>query len=100
MSRVAIITGGGTGIGAAAARRLADAEFDLVLVGRRPGPLEALRAELGGEALAVAVDIGEPAAPALVVERALEAFGRLDVIVNNAAVIETGPLDSFSRESF
>jgi NAD(P)-dependent dehydrogenase (short-subunit alcohol dehydrogenase family) len=100
MSRVAIITGGGTGIGAAAARVLAAHGLDLVLVGRRAQPLHTVRGELGDRPLAIAVDIGEPSAPALIVERALERFGRIDVIVNNAAVIQTGPLDSYTRVTF
>jgi NAD(P)-dependent dehydrogenase (short-subunit alcohol dehydrogenase family) len=100
MSRVAIVTGAGTGIGAAAARMLAAHGHELVLVGRRAEPLRALADELGAGTLATPIDIGDPSAPATVVERTLERFGRIDVIVNNAAVIETGPLDSFSRESF
>lgn len=98
--RVAIVTGGGTGIGAAASKLLAANGLDVVLVGRRPEPLEAVRAELGGQALAIAADLGDPAAPALIVEQTLAAVGRIDVIVNNAAVIRTGPLDSVTRETF
>jgi NAD(P)-dependent dehydrogenase (short-subunit alcohol dehydrogenase family) len=100
MSRVAIITGGGTGIGAATAKELAARELEVVLVGRRPEPLADVRAELGGRALTIAVDIGEPSAPAAIVERTLAEFGRIDVIVNNAAIIQTGPLESFRREAF
>src|SRR5205085_11297448 len=44
--------------------------------------------------------LGYPAAASAVVERALAAFGRVDVVVNNAAVIRTGPLDSVARETF
>jgi len=98
--RVAIVTGGGTGIGAAAARLLAEKGLGVVLVGRRREPLEAVRAELGDSAVAVAADLGDPEAPASVLEQALAAFGQLDVIVNNAAVIRTGPLDSVGREEF
>ena len=101
MSRVAIITGAGTGIGAASARLLAARGLDVVLVGRRAEPLQAVSAELGDRgALAVAADVGAPSAPALIVERALERFGRIDVIVNNAAVIRTGSLESFARATF
>lgn len=98
--RVAIVTGAGTGIGAAIARRLAGDGLELVLVGRRAGPLLDVGGEVGGRALTVAVDIGEPSAPRTVVERALSEFGRIDVIVNNAAVIRTGALDEFDREQF
>jgi NAD(P)-dependent dehydrogenase (short-subunit alcohol dehydrogenase family) len=98
--RVAIVTGAGSGIGAAIARRLADDGLALVLVGRRAQPLEEVRASLGEGVLAVAADVGEPSAPALIVARALETFGRIDVIVNNAAVIRTGPLASVDRAQF
>jgi NAD(P)-dependent dehydrogenase (short-subunit alcohol dehydrogenase family) len=99
-ARVAIVTGGGTGIGAAAARLLAENGLRVVLVGRRPDPLEAACVQLGDHAVAVAADLGDPAAPASVVDRAVAAFGRIDVIVNNAAVIRTGPLDSVTRDTF
>lgn len=99
MSRVAIVTGAGSGIGAATARILAEKDLDLVLVGRRLEPLEAVIADVGG-GIAVSADIGEPSAPGGIVERALDAYGRIDVIVNNAAVIRTGPLSSVTRESF
>jgi C-7 ketoreductase len=100
MGRVAIITGAGTGIGAASARLLASHGLDVVLVGRRAALLEAVRAQLGERALVVAADIGEPGAPEAIVARTLEAFGQLDVIVNNAAVIESGPIDAVTREMF
>jgi NAD(P)-dependent dehydrogenase (short-subunit alcohol dehydrogenase family) len=100
MSRVAVITGAGTGIGAASARMLAEDGLHVVLVGRRPEPLEEVRAAIGGSTLAIAADIGEPESPQRVVDETLAAFGRLDVVVNNAAIIDDGPLDSFSRERF
>ncbi len=100
MSRVAIITGAGTGIGAATASLLAGHGLDVVLVGRRPQPLANVRKELGARALVVATDVGDPAAPELIVGKTIEAFGRIDVIVNNAAVIAPGPIDSITREAF
>jgi NAD(P)-dependent dehydrogenase (short-subunit alcohol dehydrogenase family) len=99
-NRVAVVTGAGTGIGAEAARLLARNGLDLVLVGRRREPLEAVGAGLDGSFVAVSADLGDPAAPARIVDEALAAFGRLDVVVNNAAVIQNGPLDSFSRAVF
>src|SRR5689334_22777322 len=96
-NRVAVVTGAGTGIGAEAARLLSRNGLDLVLGGRRREPLEAVGAGLDGSFVAVSADVGDSAAPARIVEEALAAFGRLDVVVNNAAVIQNGPLDSFSR---
>ena len=63
-------------------------------------PLEAVRSELGGRPLAIAADVGEPSAPEAIVRAALEAFGGVDVIVNNAAVIRTGSVGSFDRAAF
>jgi NAD(P)-dependent dehydrogenase (short-subunit alcohol dehydrogenase family) len=100
MSRVAVVTGGGTGIGAAAARLLAENGLQVALVGRRPEPLEEVRAQIGGRTLAIAADLGDPATPRRIVDETLAVFGRLDVLVNNAAVIRNGPLDSHTRERF
>lgn len=100
MRRAALVTGGGTGIGAAAAKLLAAKGLDVAVVGRRAELLEAVRAELDGNAVAIVADVAEPDAPQRIVEEVLRAFGRLDVLVNNAAVIQNGPLESFTREVF
>jgi len=84
---VALVTGGGTGIGRATARELARAGARVAICGRRPEPLEQVRAELeaaGGECLVVATDLRKPQGVVDLVDRALERFGRIDVLVNNA----------------
>jgi citronellol/citronellal dehydrogenase len=84
---IALVTGGGTGIGRATALELARAGASVVVCGRRPEPLEETRAaveELGAESLAVAADVREPEQVEALVEAALERFGRIDVLVNNA----------------
>jgi meso-butanediol dehydrogenase / (S,S)-butanediol dehydrogenase / diacetyl reductase len=98
--RVAIVTGAGSGIGAAAARLLADQGLTVALVARREEPLRALAEELDGRGLAVPSDLARPEAPAEVVERVLAARGRLDVIVNNAASFKLTLLEDVSREEF
>ncbi len=101
--RVALITGGGSGIGAAAARRFARQHTAVAVVGRRPQPLAEVVSQLeaaGGQALAIPADLGDPAAPQRIVEAVVAAFGRMDVLVNCAAAIKHLPVDQASRELF
>jgi len=80
--KVAILSGGGTGIGAATARRFAVEGAGVVVTGRRREPLEAVAAETGG--LAVAGDAADPSHAPQAVAAALERFGSLDIVVANA----------------
>ncbi len=101
--RVALITGGGTGIGAAAARLFAENDTAVVVVGRRPGPLaDTVKSvqEKGGQALAVSADLADPQAPQRIIECVVNAFGRLDVLVNNAAAIQHLPIEQATQELF
>jgi citronellol/citronellal dehydrogenase len=85
--RTALVTGGGTGIGRATALELAGSGARVVVCGRREEPLARVREEIdaaGGECLAIAADLREPDAVAAMVDAALERFGALDVLVNNA----------------
>ena len=82
--KVAIISGGGTGIGAATARLFAREGAKVVVTGRRPEPLEAVAAETGGRA--VPGDVTVPGQAETAVAAALEAFGGLDVVVANAGI--------------
>jgi NAD(P)-dependent dehydrogenase (short-subunit alcohol dehydrogenase family) len=82
--KVAIVTGGGSGIGAATARRFAAEGARVVVTGRRPEPLEVVAADVDG--LAVPGDVTDPAHAPAAVAAALDAFGGLDVMVANAGV--------------
>jgi meso-butanediol dehydrogenase / (S,S)-butanediol dehydrogenase / diacetyl reductase len=82
VGKVAIVTGGGTGIGAATARRFATEGAKVVVTGRRPEPIEAVAAEIGGRA--VAGDTADEAHVRAAVEATREAFGGLDVVVASA----------------
>ena len=85
--KVALVTGGGTGIGRAAALALVRSGFAVVVAGRRPEPLAAVAREakkLGGRALAVPTDVGDPASVKALFVKTRETFGRLDVLFNNA----------------
>lgn len=83
--RVMLITGAGSGIGAATARKLSD-EWKLVLAGRRAEPLEALSGELGGpgNALPVVCDVTEWDQVERLVTEGLAGFGRIDAVFANA----------------
>ncbi len=101
--RVAIVTGGGTGIGAAAARRLAQMGYAVAVVGRRSEELQRTVGEIeeaGGAAMAVVADMGDVAVPTAIVAVVVAAWGRIDVVVNNAATIKTGPFEQVTIEEF
>ena len=94
-SRVALITGAGSGIGKQAARALAAEGWAIVLAGRQRDPLEATAAEvkkLGGQGLVVPTDVGKPAGVKALFARTRRAFGRLDVLFNNAGIFGGGAL--------
>ena len=84
---VALVTGGGTGIGRASALALAGAGYDLALAGRRQPSLEEVAAEArarGVRALAVVADVTQPASVAALFAAVASEFGRLDLLFNNA----------------
>jgi NAD(P)-dependent dehydrogenase (short-subunit alcohol dehydrogenase family) len=98
-----IVTGAGSGIGAAAARQLGAAGTRVVLVGRRPEPLGEVAAQIragGGDALCVPADLADPATPGHVVAACLERYGQLDGLVNNAAVVRHKPLGEWDVAGF
>ena len=86
-NKVAIVTGAGSGIGRATALALLKAGWRVVLAGRRADALEAARSaagDLAGHAIAVATDATDPAAVKALFAATKEAFGRLDLLFNNA----------------
>ena len=94
--RVALVTGASAGLGARFARVLAAAGAAVVVTARRAGPLEALAGDL--DALAVVADLATPAGREAVVGAVGDRYGRLDVLVNNAATNDDGPLEGESLE--
>lgn len=101
LSRVAIVTGAGTGIGRAAALALLAADFKVALAGRRSEPLEAVAAEAGGESLVVPTDVTDEAAVQALFARTRERFGRVDVLFNNAGAFgSTDLLEDVSLEQW
>lgn len=103
--RTALVTGGGTGIGAATARRLAAAGARVALMGRRKGPLESVAREIrrerrGSKVLVLPGDVSKSADVARCVARAGKALGPVDILVNNAAILITGPVAEQPLEEF
>jgi len=94
--KVVIVTGASSGVGEAAARLFAARGAKLVLAARTAAKLEALAAELGG--LAVPTDVTRAEDLRALVEKAVAAFGRLDVLVNNAGANARGELGGLSAE--
>ena len=91
--KVAIITGSGSGIGAATARRLAREGALVVLNGRTREKLDRVAAELEPDRVLVhAGDVSDQTGAEALVAAAVERFGRLDILVNNAGVVPTGPI--------
>lgn len=98
--QAAAVTGGGSGIGLACAAALARRGMRCALVGRRRDRLEAAAAGLAVPGVALAADLTEPGAPEQVAEQALEALGRIDVLIHSAGVFETQPVPDFTPESW
>jgi citronellol/citronellal dehydrogenase len=100
---VAVVTGGGTGIGRATAQELARTGAAVAICGRRPEPLEAVRAELasgGAEALAVPCDVREPEQVAAFLDAVDARFGAVDILVNNAGGQFAAPAEDIALKGF
>jgi NAD(P)-dependent dehydrogenase (short-subunit alcohol dehydrogenase family) len=99
LTRVAVVTGAGSGIGRAVAGALAADGFAVVLAGRRPAPLAAVAANIGGGAIAVPCDVSDAVSVANLFAAVREQFGRLDLLVNNAGIGAAAvPLEELSLE--
>jgi NAD(P)-dependent dehydrogenase (short-subunit alcohol dehydrogenase family) len=102
-ARVAIVTGGGSGIGAATARLLAERGLRVAVAGRRAETLaetvSVIEAE-GGEAFPVTADLAEPSAPRALTDEVVKRAGGLDVLVNNAASYRLTPFEQVGLEEF
>jgi NAD(P)-dependent dehydrogenase (short-subunit alcohol dehydrogenase family) len=101
--KVAIVTGASSGLGVAFARALAEAGADVALGARRADRLadtEALVASLGRRSIAVPTDVADPDACQRLVDATLAAFGRVDVLVNNAGVGTAVPATRETPEQF
>ncbi len=93
MKRAAIVTGAGSGIGKAVAQGLSAQGFGVVLAGRHRASLRETGATLKGEWMEVEADIASEPDVLRLIDAALERFGRVDALVNNAALAPTAPID-------
>ena len=99
--KVALITGGGTGIGRATALAFAASGARVAICGRRPEPLNEVRVELeraGAECLAVPCDVREPEQGRALIDAIVERFGGVDVLVNNAGGQFTAPAEEITSK--
>ena len=101
--KIALVTGGGTGVGRAISRALGSAGYAVVVSGRRVDVLERAAAELaeetGAEFLAVSADVGDPASVCALFDVISDKYGRLDLLVNNAGInVPSVPMEELSFE--
>jgi NAD(P)-dependent dehydrogenase (short-subunit alcohol dehydrogenase family) len=100
VSKVAIITGGGSGIGKAIAAAFVREGAKVVIAGRDARKLELAAAEIGADCMPVSADVSNASNARKLVSTALENFKRINVLVNNAGVLLPGTAESLSEEDF
>ena len=91
--KVVVITGGNSGVGAAAAKLFASEGATVVISARRKEALDAVAGEIeaaGGKVLSVPTDVSKPADCENLIKAAVDTFGKIDVLVNNAGVLDSG----------
>ena len=102
-SKVAIVTGGGSGVGRAAALALLRDGWNVVIAGRRPEPLQAVieESKAGSRGLGMPTDVADPASVKALFDATIKTFGRVDLLFNNAGVNAPGiPLEELSIEQW
>jgi NADP-dependent 3-hydroxy acid dehydrogenase YdfG len=101
--KVALVTGASSGIGAATALRLAAAGAKVGLAARRSEKLESIKREIsaaGGEALVIEMDVVDPASVEAGVQKLIDAFGSIDIVVNNAGLMPLSDLDQLKTDEW
>lgn len=99
--KVVIVTGAGSGIGEAAGKRFAKDGYAVVINGRTESKLERVKGELGGEDVLIqAGDVSKPDDVQKLIDETIARFGRIDVVVNNAAIAVFEPIDTISLEDW
>ena len=101
--KVALISGGSRGLGLVLARRICNQGGNVALLARDPEELTRAKADLtacGGKVLAVVCDLLDRDQIQAAVRKVIDRFGRIDILINNAGIIEVGPLDHMTREDY
>jgi NAD(P)-dependent dehydrogenase (short-subunit alcohol dehydrogenase family) len=101
--KVAVITGGSRGLGLVLARQICAHGGNVALIARDPEELARAKADLaprGGAVLTIQCDLLDAAQIAAAVCQIIDRFGRIDILINNAGIIEVGPLKHMTREDF
>jgi NAD(P)-dependent dehydrogenase (short-subunit alcohol dehydrogenase family) len=99
-NKTALITGGNSGIGLATARLFVAEGARVAITGRNQATLEAAAKELGPNALAIAADATDVAAAERAVARAVEKFGKLDIVFANAGISDNTPIGGTALAAF
>lgn len=101
--KTAIVTGGGTGLGEAISKALAEAGAALVLSGRRPELINKIASEIrskGGKAISVPTDVTKRDDVKTMLDRAIKEFGKVDILVNNAGINIVKPFLKISEQEW
>jgi len=101
MTKVALVTGAGSGVGRAVALRLAKDGYAIILCGRRSGPIDEVAREAGPQSMALAADVANPESVQALFAQVARKFGRLDLLFNNAGVATPAtPLEDLTLEDW
>lgn len=101
--KVGLITGGSRGLGLELARQVCQQGGRVAILARNPDELARAKADLasrGGDVLPIQCDLLEPAQIQSAVQQTIERFGKIDIVINNAGIIQIGPLEHMKREDF
>jgi len=101
--KIALISGGSRGLGLVLARHICDQGGSVALLARDPGELARAKADLtarGGKVLTVECDLLDRDQIHAAVRKVIDHFDRIDILINNAGIIEVGPLDHMTREDY
>src|SRR4029434_7605275 len=101
--KVAVITGGSRGLGLVLARQVCAQGGNVALIARDPEELARAKADLasrGGAVLTIQCDLLDVAQIGAAIRQVIDRFGKIDVLINNAGIIEVGPLEHMTREDF